>query len=918
MSAPIIPWQPSVFPVEVANELNRRKINRSFRFINAQKADWNNAEGDWNKYRGPMVSWIRACSNGAGHPLTQPPRQRFVLYSGKGFYQTYGFAPPQNGSGPNEQVIGYTPIGEPHTIENSLQAPNVNQQEGSSNWPINVPAPEISRLEVTVQKELFRRATIEWVCFSWKQLVYMTPYWLVPGMTCMVEWGWNHYNIESLVNLADTNKMRSLWDNAYPLYFDNIIKSNGNYDVIYGIISNFNWSIEGNKIICTTEITSKDRLYTGIAKDYGLSSQNPDNSDDPNDTKNGIFKSLRDFINDKDTIKNLKTLVMDEPITDPSTYLNNIKQDPINSVWFDILKPLLTSTNLTGDAKQKAQQAAMRLPWVFGVFAGRIPDEDNGNGSYTQRENFGTPKANDFDKKIQDNDPSKFWINMGLIVQLLNYFSDVPSGANQGNKAFEVDIQNSVITGHPNLISCDPRVLIPNWQAPKFLWGEVGIVDNANNTDGSVVWNPNVFNPKTPYTYQVLRPIQLGTKPSTVNLQLRNICYQTMQSYYRDDLDSIINYNVYRYVNAVPSSYIQVQFPIKNYSFPARFESTSDSTGILPESPRGLAGNKLEQDYSGLLSNIYISFDLLQDAVNDDSTASYPDIYNYILNVLMNATDGLWNLQLIEVDGVMTITDKNFIGKYGLNNPTNNDNTVYSFDYYDADSLIRSLKFRPVLSDAQATRVIYGAVNHTGSKYQYVDKNDLLNYQFQDALISPASDNSNSDLDQRQTAKDQQRDLIRSVQNINGPSDDGSLQMSLNSFRQGKTTPKGTPTEVPEIIKLVLPNQQVLRLLLADEDYNNNPRYCAVQPGIFLELTLQGIGGLRTFQYFLVRNLPEPYSDRNVIFRITDIHQTLESGTWETVIRAQLTPLRGYITQRLTGPLGASNGNNGWPATTVN
>jgi hypothetical protein len=78
-------------------------------------------------------------------------------------------------------------------------------------------------------------------------------------------------------------------------------------------------------------------------------------------------------------------------------------------------------------------------------------------------------------------------------------------------------------------------------------------------------------------------------------------------------------------------------------------------------------------------------------------------------------------------------------------------------------------------------------------------------------------------------------------------------------------------------------------------------------------LTIQGIGGLRTFQYFLVRNLPEPYSDRNVIFRITDIHQTLEAGTWETVIRAQLTPLRGYIKNRIVGPLGASAGYNGWP-----
>ena len=73
--------------------------------------------------------------------------------------------------------------------------------------------------------------------------------------------------------------------------------------------------------------------------------------------------------------------------------------------------------------------------------------------------------------------------------------------------------------------------------------------------------------------------------------------------------------------------------------------------------------------------------------------------------------------------------------------------------------------------------------------------------------------------------------------------------------------------------------------MINDGDFDNNPRYCAVQPNFFIEITLQGIGGLRTFQYFTVRNLPEPYSDRNVIFRITDVTQTLEAGSWETTIR---------------------------------
>lgn len=271
---------------------------------------------------------------------------------------------------------------------------------------------------------------------------------------------------------------------------------------------------------------------------------------------------------------------------------------------------------------------------------------------------------------------------------------------------------------------------------------------------------------------------------------------------------------------------------------------------------------------------------------------------------MMDAVDGFWDLSLVEVEGVMTITDKKYVGKYALDKQ---GDKVYSFDYYYADSLIKSLKFRPALSDAQATRTIYGEVNNKDSKYKFLDKNDVLDYQFKDAVIGTRQDRIQGDassvLAKRISAIEQHRDLVRSVQTINAKTNDPGLQMSIKAG------------DKLDIIKLILPNQQLLRMLLNDEDEESNARYCAVQPNIIIELTLQGIGGLRTFQYFIVRNLPEPYSDRNIIFRITDVHQTLEAGNWETTIRAQPLPLRAYIKTRLRGPLpeGATPTKNGWP-----
>jgi hypothetical protein len=731
----------------------------------------------------------------------------------------------------------------------------------------------------------------------------------------MIEWGWNHFNPTSLVDLGDVSLMKSLWDNAYPLYTNNIINSNGNYDVVYGIISNFNWSIEGNKIICTTEITSKDRLYSGIAKDYGLSVKSDNEKSSIGDvTTNGIVQSVRDFVKKDAVMLALKSLVTNDTLLSKNVTPNQLLTSDLNLVkatqelatWYDILRPLLNPSVGVSNPVLSLQQRGMRLPHVFGVFAGRPSD------SYEQNEKFGTPLKGDFDKGFQDNDPKKMWINMGMVVAILNYFSKSPSGTKlkdgKSNVAFQVDIQNTIISGHPNLISCDEKVLIPNYSAPKFLYGYWGI---QNNVLAKGI-KQGQFDKTSPYSYQVLRPIPISnpynaTSSLTPNQQLSKIFSQQLNCY-RDDLDSIINYNRYRFDSTTPPTVPQT------YSFPAQFDC------LLPESPNGLSANKLEKGYSGLLSNVYILFDVLKDAVEDENNASYPDIYRAILQVIMNASDGFWDLSLIEVEGVMTITDKKFVGKYALDEQ---NDSVYSFDYMDADSIIKSLKFKPVMADSQTSRVMFGSTNNKDSKYTYVDKNDLLDYKFRDSVIGTQEDKSQDDLHNDDSAQQQFKDLLSSFQTINADADDGTLQMALNPNSRGYVPLSNFPMvdgkidpQFREYVKLTLGlpgGQQLLRLLLADNDYDNNPRYCAVQPNIILELVLQGIGGLRTFQYFLVRNLPEPYSDRNILFRITDVHQTLEAGNWETTIRAQPLPLRGYIKSRLKGPyINNPNTINGW------
>ena len=106
-------------------------------------------------------------------------------------------------------------------------------------------------------------------------------------------------------------------------------------------------------------------------------------------------------------------------------------------------------------------------------------------------------------------------------------------------------------------------------------------------------------------------------------------------------------------------------------------------------------------------------------------------------------------------------------------------------------------------------------------------------------------------------------------------------------------------TSDQNVYRLALPAPSIQQLLLDDSDEDNNPKYTGIMPGIQATFTIQGIGGLRTFMMFLVRNLPEPYSEQNIVFRIVNIEETVEASKWITTITAGVIPLRGFIKSRL-------------------
>lgn len=902
MPAPIIPWQSSNIPEEIQSELNRRKINRSFVYTNAAKGGWDESSlvpGDWRQYKGPMSPWVRFCSNSVGKEFeknldkngnrtkltSDKIKQGFVLFGGKNFYDGYGFN--KNLDNTSESIIGYLPDGKrTHVISNDLK---------TSHYPIHVPSPEIEKISVIIQKELYRKATVEWVCFSKEQLEYMTPYFLIPGISCILEWGWNHFNQASLIDLDNINKLKELNNNPYPLYTDNILNSKGNYDVLFGRISNFEWEVDGNKFKCKTEILSQDRIYAGLVVDStaiysGKSESDPDSTDKTDNGDVRPFASLMEFIDKKlPLFKQVGTLppntnpAIIEGLTDVINYIK--RQYPTNDKDFNF------RTNGT-----------IWKDYVYGVFYGR----DN----ETKNQDTGDNKKEDFDRIAPQKET---WLNLGLVMEIINYHVQHMKSVGNVAEIFRIDIDDVVISGHPNLISNNGSVmLIPNAMAPKYFGGNYGFsskshtvttIANYNQikSDFSVLKNASDTIP--------IKDFKTSKSNGTIaDYRLATVCWQPTGAL-RDNLDELIN--KIRYQNTSKKD--------KECAFPFTY-------------PRDVEKNSkpYPSKYSGYLKDLYVNAAFLKTLVSDESIQTYPQLIDKMMSGISDAAGGFWDFRIVSgtgrsqttSDGIPITTgfsnNSGFIFKYPAATlkiidykfmSTANTGTVFSFDYFDSDSLLMGLGFKPTLSNAQAIRTIYAQTNQPDRTVSVVNgDNELLDYKFRDRLTQDDSGKTKNTLPAM--AEDTSfRETLRELQQLSPPN--GAYQMTMRGSPTRKliTTGRmrGNFQTVPgEIIirRLALPeSSDVLKALLDDGDEENNPKYTGIMPGIQATFTIQGIGGLRTFMMFLVRNLPEPYSHENIIFRIVDVQESIEAGKWVTTITAGIIPLRDNIKVRLGIPV---------------
>lgn len=911
------PWVPRPIPNWLMSELTRRKKDFGIDFTaNVPKSNWD-LNGNWNEYKGPMTPWVRVCSNGNGQSKFLKPFKSgtttvnkqnggFVLYGGQGFKDTFGITD-------NKTIMGYDVYGNPHHVPIDGAGINYTINTGGDNRPVQpfLPAPGISTIEATIQKELIRNITIRWHCYGFAQLEYLTPYFLSPGISMIVEFGWNHFNEDSLLDLRKetqreykvlgtdnktevnyvyeetsggtvTNKstqlsLKELFKDGTPLYDCNMRLSRGMYDVTFGIITNFEFSTnDGIKWDCVTTVGSKHRNFSGV------SLRNSNTQGDTGDTK-----------------------VTNQTMTFPQFVemrLKKIKNCITNGKnFFDRLDE--TEKDLNIDVNKSEFYGGKPENRVFfgRSSANPIDSTDPKSLSFVD-----TPREEDWDKK----DNPSVWVTMGFLIELFNFFLTRPSGLtdklSDSFQFYKVNTSKTIIGAHTNLISSDGDIcLIPNAQAPKYNLGLLGLVSGSNEDKNSFTAQTgtrnfanfcnggrqkNEFykNGSGTITSSYINYADAAVYKTFKTLVEYDSSGHQLSGVIRDDLDRIINR--FRY-NANPKVAGAVLSNKGDHSFP-QYKSITN--------PKISAEGKY-----GYLEDIFVNTTFVSKTLNESRTSG--EFYEKLLQGLNESVNGFWDLKVVEDNENLQIIDQKMFSIQEMKN----DVGIYQFDLSSGTNIIKNLSFTSTISDVQANQVIAASSNNQGfgenstsQPLNFTSGDRLFDYKNGDSKNGKSLSIVNSSgVKQLQTYGPQPvNSYIMSFSipevtvssQVNTPSNYGINQFNFSSDQSQQYNIKTTPSQL-NIVNLTLPDKALLTAILNDENYVDNTNvYGGQQPNFTLEFTLQGIAGFKTFQVISFKNFPRPYSDQDVLFQIVDVTHVVTNSNWETRIKAAIRPMRDY------------------------
>ena len=198
--------------------------------------------GDKGNYMQSRTTWARMIS------LSTPkdaPKEPIVISAGEEIIGSdrLSVSEPLTGAGNSQKIAGKL-RGE---FAEVYQTDNYNR-----------PIAGLKSISTRIQGQTkaIRSADIKWICWDFETLERLTPYFLSPGASIALEFGWmwpGHKPEEFIYNNWSSLNARKIGDLSKVVRK----KGKGNQELVYGIVKNFTWTgRDDGGFDCQTEIVS--------------------------------------------------------------------------------------------------------------------------------------------------------------------------------------------------------------------------------------------------------------------------------------------------------------------------------------------------------------------------------------------------------------------------------------------------------------------------------------------------------------------------------------------------------------------------------------------------------------------------------------------------------------------------------------
>jgi len=732
------------------------------------------------------------------------------------------------------------------------------------------PSPIITNLSIDEADIGRKKTNFDIICYSLEHFEEVSKYFLNPGFTVLVEWGWNTQTArkkwcgyESSPRGVVTPKQIAKYNN-YTYIKEKREGSNFEYDATLGFITDGGVEFgdqETYKISVTLTSLGEVAEYMQShksAKEEGKAIV-PAASTNSNKGEVGY-----DFF-DSPGVMAYKYMYNELPSVKQFNFKPVIK-DPLNQPLKKVLScDGIESDNRYDDATNYINLNKLKIREINGTGRFFQVDANENEANYTLKSD--NPLVSD----------SHRFIRFELACEILNDYSlFVDNQVGTGKSGLQIKIEDTIIGAFPNMYSTNAtRLFIPNTKSPDFglkktlfsreLQDEVKTIEFS--TDGLV---------KDEYI--------INNHPKVV-----------------DDIS---------YTGTRNKSYGDAPTP---HAFPSHeplTESTYKELNKIFKNDGSITPITAKSGFWGYLKNLYVNYDFFLEQIQSPNLFTKDILYN-LLNGMSSACGNQWKFQIIEGPDpadengptILRVVDLYFTGELNLKKPK-------PFQLRGTTSPFTSVSFKTDVPKAQQNNIIQkrlsnqnvstsddGAYNSENLQLVFGRglKDDVLK------IISPLKARTDLDSNKIDMGDDGEQSLSeKDIRKKNYEYLTGKgvivLKNEFHSAQNRVATANRNYIGIDEVMIASWKDEDLLKQIRLNnvkgklsqkEKGKTNIPYGLAE----VNFTVHGVSGFKRGDYLVYDGLPKNF-ETDCIYQVHEIKHSIDSSGWFTEIVTKMRPYK--------------------------